>query len=121
LLLGTENGWQSFAHALSRHNHNLPLVILIGCLPAILTVLLVIGRLHIPAKIGTIDLNHLVDPANPHAFEIVCHGLAQFMSQDKSGLILHVQITGERQGRFALDLIGKDGDGRKIGSQGQLM
>ncbi len=72
-------------------------------------------------EIGAIDLGHpsfAADPQPPHAS---CHSLAQLMRQHERGLVLNVQITGERQHAFALHFIAEHRDGEQVTPQRQLV
>ncbi len=72
-------------------------------------------------EIGAIDLGHpsfAADPQPPHAS---CHSLAQLMRQHEPGLVMNVQITGERQHALALHFNAEHRDGEQVTPQPQLV
>jgi hypothetical protein len=49
------------------------------------------------------------------------HGLAQFVRQNESGLVLHIEIAGEGEHAFALHLVAEHRNGHQVGPERQLV
>ena len=80
-----------------------------------------VGGLHIAAEVTAIDFNDYALAADPQALQLGSHGFPQLVGQDEGRLVLHAQLTGQRQRRLAFDLVHENRDGRQIGAERQFM
>jgi hypothetical protein len=75
----------------------------------------------VSADVTAVDLDVPPGAAQPQVLDFRGHRLADLVRQDEGGLVLDVEITRQRQGRLALDLVAEDHDRRQIVADLQLV
>ncbi len=120
-IFGGEHLRQRAAATLAHHHDGAALVRLVLGQPPIDPVGRQVLRPDMAAEIGAVDLGHPSFAANPQPPHAGGHSFAQLVRQHERGLVLDVQIAGERQHALALHLVAEHRDGEQVGPQRQLV
>ena len=87
----------------------------------VLTVGLPVLGPNVAANVTAVDLDVPPGTAQPKVLDLRGHRFPDLVGQDKGRLVLDVEITRQRQGRLALDLVAEDHDRRQIVADLQLV
>ncbi len=105
------------APALAHDDHDTALAVLVDREATVAAVFLVIGRLHVTADIAAVDFH---DARGFHRLDFRCEGFADFVRENESRLVLHVQFARELQGAVAFHAVHEDRDGQEIVANREL-
>ena len=83
------------AVALAHDDDDAALAVLVDRKATVAAVFLVVRRLHVTAEIGAVDLDFA---AGFHRLDFRREGFADFVGENESRLILHVQFAGKLKG-----------------------
>lgn len=115
--IGFAIGHEGQCLAVAGNDHDLALARLVLRKATVATVLFVIGRLDVAARIHAVDLDVT---GNLLALVSGTHRLAQLVRQHEGRLVLAVEITGELERSVALCAVHEDGDGGQQIPNGHL-
>ena len=105
------------AIALAHDDDDAALAVLVDRKATVAAVFLVVRRLHVTAEIGAV---HLDFAAGLHRLDFRREGFADFVGENESRLVLHVQFAGELQGAMTLHAVYEDRDGQEIVANREL-
>ncbi len=105
------------APALAHDDDDAALAVLIDRETTVAAIFLVVGRLHVTAHVAAVDFH---DARGFHRLDFRREGFADFVGENESRLVLHVQFAGELQGAMALHAVYEDRDGQEIVANREL-
>lgn len=118
--LARHNERQRAAHALASDNHDLALAGLRFRRAPIDSLRLLVGRLYVAAGVHAVDFDFAGQLWLVRVVNLGAHRLAQLVRENKSRLVLAIEIAAQLKRRMPLGTVDEDRDGREVISDRQL-